>query len=294
MLARRLIPLAAIVALGASACSSSSSTTAAAPSVAMSASHAVELASTTTGAAASVHSDVTEQIAVGIGGQSQNVMVHLVGDEQRSPLEAQMAVTVPHTGDIEMRIVDGKIYVRLPTSAQSATGGKAWGVVALADGNGAGSLLRSQFSSMNPMSKLSGEMAAIRKSVKDLGPATVNGVAVTHYQASVPLGSMLNSLLGKEPQIAKVLAGAHMSNAVLDLYVDSSHLVRRESIALKMSVSMPVLGSMAMDMNVTANFSNYGESVHVSAPPAADTAPLSLPGAKSLSGLSGLGSLASL
>jgi hypothetical protein len=88
--------------------------------------------------------------------------------------------------------------------------------------------------------------------MKSLGPATVTGVATTHYQAVVD---------GK----GTALADSGITSETVDLYVTKDNLPVQASI---------LLDTRGGRMRTVTTYSDYGVAVHPQAPPAFDVASL--------------------
>jgi hypothetical protein len=136
-------------------------------------------------------------------------------------------------------IVDGAIYV------QQGAGAK-YQKIDRNDGQ-LGSLL-GQMSSLGPEASVSAMRGAVRQ-VEYVGPATVDGTAVTKYRVTLDpaaISGALGSGMGTMP-----------GNVSYDLYVDRDHLMRR----IDMTVA-----KQHMRMTV----SRWGEPVDITAPPASE------------------------
>lgn len=194
--------------------------------------------------------------------------------------EAQFTAQVPGTGgSIEERVVGGVLYVRIP-GAQSALGGKTWASVDISQylasqGGGLGSLTGSTTDPSQILSLLQG----VSDSVTTVGTTQVGGVAVTEYRATLDL----TKLAASNPQLAGSLrqlsSQIHLSSIPIEIFVDSEGHLRRMVMDLSFDPSAlpgaPSSGAAGpVDVKMTVNLSNFGTPVQVSAPPAADVAPL--------------------
>ncbi|HEX4032903.1 MAG TPA: hypothetical protein VHX66_00530 [Solirubrobacteraceae bacterium] len=117
----------------------------------------------------------------------------------------------------------------------------------------------------NPTAELDYLRAA--GTVTDLGSETVNGVATEHYHALADLGR-LASIEGDQdsPQtIATLEQEIGGSTLPLDVWIDSSHLVRR------LSLSIPIKqGGVTINASVKIDFLSYGAQPVVAPPPASE------------------------
>lgn len=111
--------------------------------------------------------------------------------------------------------------------------------------------------------------------VTDDGPATISGVATTHYHAEINLSTYASMLPAAQQAAAQQAAQAYeqatgSSTLPIDVWVDGSNLVRE----MQMDVSVAGGG----DLSIVMNFYDYGPQPAVSAPPAGDV--LETPGAQ--------------
>lgn len=151
-----------------------------------------------------------------------------------------MTISAPQLGqDIEAILVDQTMYLKVPGTSS----GKPWLAVDLTNSPLPG------LSSLNTSEMLQGLDGAA--GVRALGVEDVAGVKTTHYAVTVDAKQALESLgmTGAAPtaELPKRLT--------YDVWVDDQDLVRR--IATDIS-------SVSLDMT----FSDYGEPVDISAPPA--------------------------
>ncbi|HEY1776533.1 MAG TPA: hypothetical protein VGG41_10290 [Solirubrobacteraceae bacterium] len=178
------------------------------------------------------------------------------------PLSGSFDATVGATTVSEL-IVGDDIYIQAPQSdgkwVETAIPG-AFG----ADSSGSGGATELT-SSADPGQTLQYLQAA--GTVTDLGPATISGVATTHYHADIDLSHYASTLPAaqqsagaKAIQSYEQLTGS--STLPMDVWIDSSNLVRE----VQFEISLAGGSSAAFTMT----FSDYGPQPAVSAPPAAD------------------------
>ncbi len=180
-------------------------------------------------------------------------------------------------GSLRLSIVihDGLMYMKLPSALRSRIPGvKPWlelnlAQVARESGSGVSSLLGSSQQLADPGQYLAYLRATAAGSLRSLGPATVDGVATTHYHADIDIANLSHSFPAAErPAIAKVQA--QLSKAItggelpVDVYIDSGNLVRRIVISEPLSVGGKG-GSVSMQMD----FPSYGPQPAPAIPPAA-------------------------
>jgi hypothetical protein len=117
----------------------------------------------------------------------------------------------------------------------------------------------------NPTAELDYLRAA--GNVTDVGPAALDGVVTTHYHALVDLGA-LASVEG-DPQTPQQIAAVEHeiggSTLPIDVWIDSSHLVRR------LSLSLPIKqDGVTVNASLTLDFLSYGAQPVVAPPPASE------------------------
>lgn len=174
-------------------------------------------------------------------------------------------VQAPGLGTLEMRVLDGVSYLRLP-AAHPLPGGKHW--VAMPSRSGAVSL-----GSQDPLETL--KLLGGADDIRTVGEETVNGVRTTHYAVDIPR-DRLADIAAQNPDAAAVPPGAldQIKDVTTDLWFDDQDLPRR----MRMSLSVQQL-SMKMAME----FLDYGKPVEVTAPEAEDV--LRISGQGELGGL---------
>ncbi len=171
-----------------------------------------------------------------------------------------MKIDVPSSGaSLTMKeILSGPDeYVSVPSTR---AGAPRWIEISLSQFEAAGS---SQ--GMNPSQTL--QLLQERAvSLTDLGPATIDGVATTHYRAELSLTSGVKPSLRTFMADYERLSGA--KTIPVDIWIDGGGLPRRVEIAetLKHSpvASAAAAAAFPLHVTVTMDFSHYG--VEVAAP----------------------------
>jgi hypothetical protein len=157
---------------------------------------------------------------------------------------------------------DYVIYMRLGFLASQLPGGKQWikldvSKLGKAAGLDLGKLLSgSQFQPSDLLGMLTSEGAKIHK----LGPATVDGVATTHYRATIDLAKVLQSKGLTSPLLNGITA--QMKTATADVWIGKDGLVRR----VRVSYDVP-RGEEPMRVTMTMSLSDYGANLSITAPP---------------------------
>lgn len=155
---------------------------------------------------------------------------------------------------------DYLIYLRIPSLLSELPGGKAWVKLDLSKlGKSAGIDLGQLTSgSQFQPSDLLGMLKAEGAKVQTIGPATIDGVATTHYRVTINMAKALESS-GLTSPMLKQLTG-RMKMASENVWVGKDGLVRR----VRFAYSVP---REAMRMAMTMDLFDYGAHVSLAAPP---------------------------
>jgi hypothetical protein len=154
---------------------------------------------------------------------------------------------------------DYVIYMQLGFLSSQLPGGKQWikldvSKLGKAAGLDVGRLLSgTQFQPSDLLGMLTSEGAEVQK----LGPATVDGVATTHYRVTIDLAKVLQSKGLTSPLLSGITA--QLKTATADVWIGKDGLVRR------VRVSYNVHGTMRMAM--TMSLYDYGAHLSIAAPP---------------------------
>ena len=155
---------------------------------------------------------------------------------------------------------DYVIYLRIPFLSSELPGGKAWVKLDLSklgksEGIDLGQLTSGgQFQPNDLLGMLEGEGAKVHT----VGPATIDGVATTHYRVTIDLAKALKSS-GLTSPMLKELAG-RVKTASENVWIGKDGLVRRVQFAY----GVP---RKAMRIAMTMDLYDYGAQISVAAPP---------------------------
>ena len=155
---------------------------------------------------------------------------------------------------------DYVIYLRIPLLSSELPGGKAWVKLDLSklgksEGIDLGQLTSGgQLQPNDLLGMLEGEGAK----VQTVGPATIDGVATTHYRVTIDLAKALESS-GLTSPMLKELAG-RVKTASGNVWIGKDGLVRRVQFAY----GVP---RKAMRIAMTMDLYDYGAQISVAAPP---------------------------
>jgi hypothetical protein len=157
---------------------------------------------------------------------------------------------------------DYVIYMQLGFLSSQLPGGKQWikldvSKLGKAAGLDLGKLMSgTQFQPSDLLGMLTSEGAKIQ----ELGPATVDGVATTHYRVTIDLAKALQSKGLTSPLLNGITA--QMKTATSEVWIGKDGLVRR----VKISYNVPH-GAKAMRMAMTMSLYDYGAHLSIAAPP---------------------------
>jgi hypothetical protein len=157
---------------------------------------------------------------------------------------------------------DYVIYLRLGFLSSQLPGGKQWikldvSKLGKAAGLDLGKLLSgSQFQPSDLLGMLTSEGAKIHK----LGPATVDGVATTHYRVRIDLAKVLQAKGLTSPLLSGLTA--RLKTATSEVWIGKDGLVRR----VRVSYDVP-RGEEPMRMAMTMSLYDYGAHLSIAAPP---------------------------
>lgn len=213
---------------------------------------------------ATQHNSVHVTMAMSVPGVGS---IDSTGDMVFRPSVAEhLTMVLPSVGDLEMVLVNGTMYVKLPAALSGA--GKPWtrfdlgGDNPLAQSLGATANLADQ---VDP-AKLIQQIAAagtITKVTHD----TVHGVPTTHYAITVDVAKLATSLSGNpaEQQAQRALADHGVRSVPFDVWVDGDNLPVR--VVTHVAYAEPATGQ-SEQVTVTIDYTDWGKPVTVTAPPA--------------------------
>ena len=177
----------------------------------------------------------------------------------------------PALGGVEVRYLPPRLYVKFAgVAGMPFPAGKSWIEISLPSQAADESLPFLPLGNVNanPMDLLAA-LTAMASKVTDLGPATIRGVAVTHYRVTVDLAK------AEAHQQPQARAGFHSFASSLDtptlpvdVWVDEQARVRRIAISLP---TPPGSGMPAgFRVSEAVDYYDFGVPVRVSAPPASE------------------------
>jgi hypothetical protein len=174
-------------------------------------------------------------------------------------------------GGEEVRYLPPRLYVKLPEAPGAPFAkGKAWVGISLPSRAVDGGLPFLPLGNVdaNPMDLLSA-LTAIAGKVADLGPATIRGVAVTHYRVSVDLAEAeAHQRPQARAEFHSFASSLDSATLPVDVWVDGQARVSRIAI----SRPMPHGSGMSAGFRVSeaVDYYDFGVPVQVLAPPASE------------------------
>jgi hypothetical protein len=175
----------------------------------------------------------------------------------------QMTMTVPGAGAMQMVIVGGNFYMKLPAALSSSD--KPW-VKVDTSGNDA---LSQSLGSTASLADQTDPTQLIDK-IKSAGTITnttheqLNGEATTHYSINVDVKKMAANMASTDTE-KQALSQLGATTMPFDIWVNSDNLPVK--IVTKIAFPDPTSGK-SEQVSMTALYTNWGQPVTVTAPPA--------------------------
>jgi hypothetical protein len=196
--------------------------------------------------------------------------------------------------EMEMRMVDGVMYMRFPEFMAQFMGGTTWVSVDAGDALselGTTQGLAGPFGQADPKQYLD-YLATVSSGVEEVGTETVRDVETTHYTAVIDFGAALDDVparlyekLGLDPdefaQQLEQFAAVMGDGMPVDVWIDGDGLLRKMHIDMSISEA-----GQSVAMGVDMEMFDYGIDVHVEAPPADEVSDMG----SMLGGFTGFGS----
>jgi hypothetical protein len=244
--------------------------------------HVVQAAYTATEKAKTASFRFAESIrAKGSSGSSQAVAITGQGQADFATKAFSASVNVPSGGVLKIMLVRGTEYVQVPPADRSRIPGhKKWVSVHLKKVSQAklgASLGQFSSASSNDPSQALSQLSAVSSGVTKEGTATVAGVPTTEYRAKVDLNKVAartQTMEGAEAAqaVRQEIKALGTATVPVQVWIDAHHLVRQ----IRYQVPIPAAGTGGTAGRGTAEstvtFTGFGAPVHLSPPPAGETA----------------------
>lgn len=188
---------------------------------------------------------------------AQTVTEAGTGDFQNNPNLGSLTVVATAAGravTMNALLAGTSVYLSSDAFAGQLPNGKTWLKLDYGKTESSLGLKTSTLTSMSPSDVLA-QLQAVGKVTKD-GPATIGGVATTHYTAILD-----PSRAAKVKQLTKV----DVAYGPVEVWIDGRGLVRRMQMTSLEQASATAPEETTFSM--TISFSDYGEAVHAVVPP---------------------------
>lgn len=183
------------------------------------------------------------------------------GDGTIKGFAASITMNLPTVGTLDARLVGGIMYLNAAKLGLGGSGAKPWVKIDLTDtSNPIGAMFSKITSNFGPQ-QLSTALKAMSTLTK-VGSETVDGVATTHYKATIDT-SKISSSLGVDLSQLGIGASALPKTVPYDVWLDAS------SRPVKVLMTTP-------QVSTELHFSRWGAPVTVVAPPATQVGTFSL------------------
>jgi hypothetical protein len=179
----------------------------------------------------------------------------------------RMTMTLPSLGDMQMIMVAGNIYLKLPANLAGMMGAGSTKPWVRIDLNGTDPTAKS----LGSAADLAGQTdpSAMIEQIKSAGTITkvtqeqLNGEQTTHYTITVDARKMAETMTDQAQKQA--ISALGVSTMPFDIWVNSANLPVR--ITTRIAYADQTSGQ-SQQVAMTANYTNWGQPVSVTAPPA--------------------------
>jgi hypothetical protein len=211
----------------------------------------------------SVHVQMTMSIP-GAGGIDASGDMKFAG--ARSAV--RMTMTLPSLGDMQMVMVEGTVYLKLPSDLAGMMGAgstKPWVKVDLDASDPTAK-------SLGSAADLAGQSdpSALIEQIKSAGTITkvtqeqIDGEQTTHYAITVDAKKLAGTMPSDDTQ-KQALSALGVTTIPFDVWVDSADLPVR--VVTRIAYPDPT-GGQSQEVAMTANYTHWGQPVSITAPPA--------------------------
>ena len=236
------------------------------------------VASAATKTVESGSSRVEFAIAMKAAGQSMDMTGSGLFDyrEPRGAVTYRMQLPGVGNASMEMRMIDTKLYLRLPqaVAGPALPNGKQWFGLDLDKSLRRAGLGSLDFTQQQDPAQTLQYLRAASSGVKENGSATVRGVETTRYVGRLDFRKALDAGLERLPAAERERARQGMQRMLgrpgskgvpFEVFVDDDGLLRRLTLDLSMeAMGQPLSTKLSMD------YFDFGVDVDVQAPPARD------------------------
>lgn len=176
----------------------------------------------------------------------------------------QMTMSMPGLGEMEMRLVDGIFYMKMPAELTGGNAAKPW--IKIDPNDPSNPLAQQMDGAMGTVEKADPrkmlEQLAQSGTIKDVKADSINGEDAKKYTIEVELAKLgEDNNLGIDPTAVKELEKAGVKTITYDVWVNDDNL------PLRFVTEMQVMGQ---NVEVQADYTDWGTPVEVEAPPASE------------------------
>jgi hypothetical protein len=215
------------------------------------------------------------------GGSSRSAAITGSGQVDFATQAFTLRVNATSGATIKILLVNGTEYLQVPAAARSQIPGhKAWVSVNLNKVSQAKlGVAFSQLASAgndNPAQALS-QLPAVSGGVSTAGSATVAGVPTTEYRAQVSLDKVAAKVEAKEgaqaaQAVRQEIKALGTATVPVEVWIDAHHLVRQIRYQAPIPAASAGAPTGSRTVVLTMTFTSFGGPVHLSPPPASQTA----------------------
>jgi hypothetical protein len=177
------------------------------------------------------------------------------------------------SGSVEMRIVDGTAYMKMPESLGGLFGSGKW--LKIPDLAGAEDALPGL--GQSDPSQFLASLETVSDGVKKVGSEPIRGVDTIHYRASLDLDKVVDRAdapLSLRDELRNLFGKGKSASAIpADVWVDANGLARRMQLQMDLGAltgDAAGSGDDAPKITVSMDLYDFGVPVHVVAPPSVD------------------------
>jgi hypothetical protein len=170
---------------------------------------------------------------------------------------------------VQVVLVDGVFYTSIPAAQAATLGGKKWMKIdpkATAAAGDQGATWTNLQQMLNPGVMLAADAQAGQ--VTKVGDEQVDGTPAAHYQTTVPVEALVNVMTGLSDTMKKQITDQMKqqgTSVVSDLWINA-----KGQVVQAKSKNTGAATGKTDDGDVTVKYSDFGTSVSIQAPPAAD------------------------
>lgn len=242
-----------------------------------SAAHAVQAAYLATTKAKTATFRLAEMIRAKSASGSQSAAISGSGQADFAAKAFTASLNVPGGGAVKVLLVHGTEYVQVPAAIRShIPGHKAWVSVNLnkvSQGKFGESFSQFAGAGNDDPAQFLSQLTAVSSGVSKAGPAVVAGVPTTEYRAQINLNKVAARAQARQgPRAAQAvrekIKALGTATVPVRVWIDAQHRVRQ----VRSQVPIPAASAGGGTAVLTMTFTSFGAPVHLSPPPAGQTA----------------------